>query len=97
VIDRNGGLPSAAGRDVGGGIPRPTTPIILWRLRQQRTTRCSANFPTAEPNPRYALLCDVKGAPDSNTSTVRSRSEASSFSGAFTCLEIGHMVTGSDG
>jgi hypothetical protein len=36
--------------------------------------------------PRCAL------APDSNTSTVQSRSEASLFSGAFTSVEMGHIV-----
>ena len=96
MIERNGGLPSAAGRDVGRAIPAPTTPhfLIVQAAAVPVDSRQIDSY--AEPDQRYALLCDVKEAPDSNMSTERSRSEASSFSGAFTRLEMGHMVMGSE-
>jgi hypothetical protein len=45
----------------------------------------------------YAVPLDLRGAHTSNMSVARSNSDGSSFSGAFTRLEIGHIVMSSDG
>src|SRR5262249_35789844 len=98
VIDRNGGLPSPAGRDVGGAIPAPTSIHSF-----DRPTRSGAPqfrvFKQPPQNQTRATLCSAMSREPTTRIRLplRSRSEASSFSGAFTRLEIGHMVMGSVG
>jgi hypothetical protein len=51
----------------------------------------------AYTNAVYALPSDLRGAHTSNGSPVRSNNEGSSFSGAFTRVEMGHIVIDADG
>ena len=61
------------------------------------THRQIAAYPRIHRIDLFSSGIVVSGLYQSLWSIVRSSSEGSSFSGAFTRMEIGHMVIGSDG